>query len=295
MVPSWRTPDWTEFPYGECSDCGSLTLLSTIDPGPFYEGYELHHPAATPTRSVARLAAGAIAERLVFPRGPFGRLVGSRLRRPEWLSWFAASGLGRDTRVVDVGAGNGGLLAELERWGFHNLVGVDQYLPDRRIVSERVCVEVGDLASVDGPCGLVLFHHSLEHVDDPVGLLHLARSHVAAVGGRVAVSLPVAEGPVWEEYRDNWVALDAPVHRLIPSLEGMRRLADRAGLSVVSTHRSCAARHVVRSELIARRVPDSVPVRHALSQREHEFLVAKARVVHRSGQGPQATFALALT
>jgi SAM-dependent methyltransferase len=233
-----------------------------------------------------------MGELLVFPRSPLGRLAARRVARPEWLLWFAGSGLGLDARVLDVGAGSGGLLAELGRWGFRSLEGVDPYLPGPVQLDGRILVSVGELASTQGPYDLVLFHHSLEHVDDPRRLLVDARERLSEPKGRIAVSVPVADGPVWEEFRDDWVGLDAPVHRLIPTMEGMRRLADRAGLKVVAERRTCTPYHLVASQLISQRIPVRTPSSNVLSERELAFLHRRVKAVRRSGEGPQATIAL---
>jgi len=291
-VCSWRTADWREFEYGECSQCSSLTLLDDIDPAPFYEGYELHRRRSAPASSGVRRAAGALGEALVFPRSPVGRLVARRVPRPEWLLWFAASGLDREERVLDVGAGSGGLLAELARWGFRNLRGVDPYLPEPVQLGEHVQVLVGDMNSVDGEDDLIIFHHSLEHVDDPLQLLLDAVARLSKPKGRVAVSVPVAEGPVWHEYRDNWAGLDAPVHRLVPTMEGLRRLAERAGMRLVAERRTCTPYHVVTSQLVSQRIPVGTPLSQALSEQELQFLHRKVRALRRSGTGPQATVAM---
>jgi hypothetical protein len=108
----------------------------------------------------------------------------------------------------------------------------------------------------------------------------------------VAVSIPVAEGPVWEEYRDNWVGLDAPVHRLIPTMEGLRRIAERAGMKVVAQRRTCTPYHLVASQLISQRIPARTNPASVLSERERAFLQRRVKAVRRSGDGPQATIAL---
>lgn len=291
-VPSWRRPDWQEYPYGECERCGSLTLLDGVDPAPFYEQYERHRTRVAPGRSRVRSLATMVAEHLVFPANPLARWIGGRLERPEWLQWLAGSGLKRNARVLDVGAGNGALLAELERWGFRHLDGIDPYLPAVVRVGDRVRVAIGELVDVEQQYDLILFHHSLEHVDDPCRLLRLAVERLSGSQGRIAISLPLAEGSVWEEYRDNWAALDAPIHRVVPTMEGIRVLADRVGLQVVSSRRSCPEYHVVSSQLVSRRIPLSNSPASVLSAGELSFLRDKASAAHRTGNGPQVSVTL---
>jgi hypothetical protein len=53
-----------------------------------------------------------------------------------------------------------------------------------------------------------------------------------APAGRALIRLPVAGGHAWRTYRENWYALDAPRHLVIPSLRAMGLLAATAGLEV---------------------------------------------------------------
>lgn len=261
-----------------------MTLVDAVDPSPYYEDYERHRRRAPVQRSSVRSGLVAIAERTVLCRW-YGLGTGPR---PEWLTWVVGSGFDRSVRVLDVGAGSGALLGEMHRWGFTSLTGIDPWLPSRVHVADDVAVEVCRLEDVSEPYDLVVFHDSLEHVDDPLAQLLAARELLSSQG-RIAIALPVADGPVWEEYRDNWIGLDAPVHRFVPSLDGLTRLTGRAGLSLVRRHRSCADYHLRGSERIARRVSADVDDATVFSPGELQFLRRKTARLRRSGVGPQVS------
>jgi hypothetical protein len=52
--------------------------------------------------------------------------------------------------------------------------------------------------------------------------------------GWALVRTPVAGSYGWRTYREHWLGLEPPRHLVIPSIEGMHRLAERAGFTVES-------------------------------------------------------------
>ena len=291
-VASWRSPEWKTYRYGECADCRSLTLIDDVDPTPFYGHYSLHRPRPEAVPSRVRRCLGAVAERYLLPNTVLARTVPGLFGRPEWLSWVAGSGLDRRAGILDVGAGSGVLLGELSRWGFSDLAGIDTFVPKNLCIGWGIFVRAMALEDVErDDYGMVIFHHSLEHMDNPVEMLQLARKRLSGEG-RVVVAVPVAQGPVWEQYRDNWTALDAPLHRFVPTVEGLRRLAERAGLQLGRQYAMSPAHHLIGSELIARGArPVDAPL-SVLSARELQHLVGRAKALRTADECPQLSVVL---
>jgi len=195
--------------------------------------------------------------------------------------------------VLDVGAGSGALLGELHRWGFRNVSGCDPYLEADVSVAPGVVVQAVALAEVQrGDFGAIIFHQSLEHADDPLTMLQIARTMLSRDGARVVVALPMAQGPVWHEYRDNWVALDAPVHRFIPTLEGLQKLAARAGFDVGRICPGSTPYHLIGSEMVAKRADPTSDARSMLSEAQLASMRRRAHRLRRPGQSPQASAVL---
>ena len=74
--------------------------------------------------------------------------------------------------------------------------------------------------------------------------------------GQMVVRVPLAQGPVWHEYRDNWMAINPLRHRWVPTLDGLTAAATRAGLRIAQIVGECPIEHFVHSEMIAKRVPE---------------------------------------
>ena len=270
--------------YGECTLCGSISLLDSIDPTPWYEAdYERHRAIArTPQDNAATRAVGWLGSRVI---GRFGAVEGRWI--PRHLTW-AAQFRGRvrlHDRVLDVGCGNGAQLAHLARFGFTQLLGIDPYLREPGISLGPVQLRRAQLATIVGPFTAIIFKHSLEHVDDPVVELELARERLAE-GGIIVVDLPIAGGRAWQRFRDNWADLDAPLHRFLPSPDGMSRIAARAGLRVLRWDGSSAA-HSYRNSLLIQNGAN--PATERPEDHLAPRLLAWCEAQAKSERGPDAT------
>ena len=292
-VPSWRNEGWPTFRYGECGVCQSLTLADDFDPVSFHDDPVSRHAPALPAASALRRVVGAVAHRSVMASLPGENALAAAIRRPEWLLWFAGSGLSLRTPILDLGAGSGDRLLELRRWGFSDLTGCDPSLVADSTPAPGVRLLAKPMDAVERTgFGAIIFHHSLEHADDPLERLVVARERLGGAGSRVVVALPVAQGRVWEEYRDNWVALDAPLHRWIPTMRGLRLLSARAGFDVGRATGTCTESHLVSSELVARRIPLSVDPRSVLSAGELRDLHGRTRSLRHPDNAPQVSIVL---
>ncbi|GLV12207.1 putative methyltransferase [Mycobacterium intracellulare subsp. chimaera] len=143
-------------------------------------------------------------------------------------------GFTRDSRILDVGCGSGGLLDRLARVGFKKLYGADPFIEGDHKTPEGVPLMKRYLNEVPGEFDLIMFNHSLEHVPDLVGTLKAAYGKLA-VDGICLARLPTTSSDAWNTYGADWVNIDAPRHIVIPSRRGMELAADSVGLRVEKT------------------------------------------------------------
>ncbi len=250
-VKSWR--DGSSHQVCECKTCGTLNLVGRVDPAEFYRSdyhsfedrtdLESWTGLVTLGRANARIARMPTVEPLLRP---LDRVL------PTWSWWFRGFQVASDGLILDVGSGSGALLRHLHRFGFSNLVGVDPFLPLRQERSTGP-MRLARVSLQDfGECAdAIIFNHSLEHVDDPLSQLVAARDRLRG-SGPVVVELPLADSAVFRRYRDNWWALDMPLHRFIPTVLGIDLLCERAGLRRVRTRRHTPAFEYLASESISR-------------------------------------------
>jgi SAM-dependent methyltransferase len=230
------------FDYERCTACGSLSIIEIPD------DLALHYPARYYSNA-ARVAVdagspieravsrSAVGRRVFGHRTPLSRFV--RRRVPAELSevepLIRLSGLASfDDPILDVGCGAEPYrLVIFRKLGFRRLLGIEPFISGD-VHYGGVLVRRMQLDALEDPQRLIMFHHSLEHVPDPLSTLLRARD-LLLPGGCILVRTPMADGWLWRTYGTSWVELDAPRHTVVFSHAGLARLADRAGFDVVAT------------------------------------------------------------
>jgi SAM-dependent methyltransferase len=138
---------------------------------------------------------------------------------------------GRHARILDVGCGSGHRLYELKNAGFHRLLGIDPFIRSDIHYPNGLTVKKQTLEEVAGDWDVIMFHHSFEHLIDPLTTLKLA-SKLLVSGGTCLIRVPTTSSWAWETYRENWAQIDAPRHIIIPSEKGLALLASYSGFKV---------------------------------------------------------------
>lgn len=220
------------FSYAECPACGSLQLLDPpVDMAPYYPenypSFQPDPPDAEQNRGMKRLLGSLLIDSALPGTGMLAALLKERYPLGNWARICGAR---RDDAILDVGCGHGSLLRRMHRWGFTNLSGIDPFAREE-IDQPGLRTRRLELAALAERYDLIMLHHVLEHVADPVTTLAQARERLLP-GGRMLVRFPLAASEAAQRYGTDWFQLDAPRHLVIPSLRGFVRLADRAGLDI---------------------------------------------------------------
>ena len=146
----------------------------------------------------------------------------------------------RDARIVDVGCGNGELLRALQSAGFTRLLGLDPFVARDIDLGGGLMVKRAELVDlVDEPdqsksFNLVMFHHSLEHIDNPALALRSAWKALLP-GGYCIVRIPTVSSYAWRYYGVNWCGLDAPRHLMLHSRRSIALMAVSCGFEIVGS------------------------------------------------------------
>jgi SAM-dependent methyltransferase len=137
----------------------------------------------------------------------------------------------RRARILDVGCGSGHRLYELNNAGFHRLLGIDPFIKSDIHYPNGLTIKKQTLEEVAGDWDVIMFHHSFEHLIDPIAALKMA-SKLLVSGGTCLIRVPTTSSWAWETYRENWAQIDAPRHIIIPSEQGLALLASYARFNV---------------------------------------------------------------
>jgi SAM-dependent methyltransferase len=217
------------FTYHECGECASLHIarvpadLARHYPGDYYSFRPafLKQPRGVWLRRIYARWVTATVE----------RARGYAYHRHAFLYWTPLCGITLDSRILDLGCGGGVLLTRMRSFGYSDLTGADPYAPGE-IDAPGFRVRRAELAAVEDRFDLIMMHHTLEHVADPLSTLRAARERLRP-GGKVLVRIPLAGSAAHRKYGADWFNLDAPRHLAIPSIAGMERVGARAGLRLL--------------------------------------------------------------
>jgi len=152
---------------------------------------------------------------------------------PYPWSWFRSAQVSRTSRVLDIGCGGGAFLKCLYTNGFSNLNGIDGFLQNESSIP-GINIRRLDVMDTSGQFDFIMLHHSFEHLPNPVGaLLHI--TSLLAPNGTILIRTPVADCEAFHMFKENWFQIDAPRHLFIPSVPGMKKIADKVGLCIFMT------------------------------------------------------------
>ncbi|WP_195908060.1 class I SAM-dependent methyltransferase [Nostocoides sp. HKS02] len=249
-----------------------------------------------------RLPARLLATTALWGGSPGESVVratrnGEAARYAGILRSVARAGLrrGRSTRIIDVGSGSGFLVHLLALGGLTNVLGVDPYLPADRLLTSGAKLERGHLGESGTGWDIVMFHHSFEHVADPMAELALAKKALAP-GGSILIRMPTVSSWAFQRYGAAWFQLDAPRHLTIASRLGVEALAAQVGLRVSSVIDDSTAVQFWRSDQIAADLDAGRPPQAVrppeLSAAELRTLAHEAVKLNRAAAGDQAAWVL---
>ncbi len=304
MTP-WRVREMLngtreEFDYVECGGCGCLQIAEIpADLGRFYPAdyFSYRDWSGLARNRVRRWIDPKRVRRRFGGRSLVGALAEAVSRPLDYIDWVEDAGLGLDARILDVGCGSGKSLIAMALGGFTAPRGLDAFIAETIRYPLGVVVEKTGLedfaAATSERFDLIMFHHALEHLPDPIAALSVARG-LMSERGRIMIVVPVAGSHAWRTYREHWCNLDAPRHLHLLTGLAMAFLARRAGLKVVEQRSVGAHTQFVGSERYRRDIPANDPRRHSqlFSRRQLAQWRRHAHRLNRVGQGDQTLFYL---
>lgn len=207
-----------EFEIRVCGSCGGGTTLPLVPEERLGAYYEAEYGPHARSGAAGPLARATMSARL-------------RTRLFRGLEAAVPNGAG-PRRLLDVGAGSGDLGGVLAQRGW-SVTGIEpSQAACEHARAQGVDARAGTLATVElepGAFDAAVFHHSLEHVPDPVAALRRA-AELLRPGGAVAIAVPNFDSPQRRRLAADWWALDLPRHRFHFTPESLRRALEGAEL-----------------------------------------------------------------
>ena len=219
-----------KFDYFQCASCGCLQI-SKIPPNmskyyrsDYYSYTFKINELKKSKNTVLQFLKGARNDYAIFNRGLLGKFLYA-LSPVDWVKERLSKHFpGMPTEILftkksgilDVGCGNGKLLYFFKELGFEDVLGIDPYGKDI-LYPNGLKVKKTFLHNIDRHFDLIMFHHSFEHIVDPVKTLqHVSR--LLAKNGKCVIRIPT---------------VDAPRHFHVFSKKSIHLLAHMAGLELI--------------------------------------------------------------
>ncbi len=224
------------FTYMECGSCGCMQLLDIpADLGKYYpnEGYYSFNLSLDIQQKPDSLRK-AKADYLIYGKNKLlGGLLSIGYKAPAYYSWMKNAGVTYNDAILDVGTGNGSLLASLFKIGYTNLTGIDPFIDSDHFYGP-INIYKKNIFETEGQYDLIMLHHAFEHMDEPLKVLQQLYK-LLKPGKCLLIRTPVMGMYSWKKYSVNWMDLDAPRHIIIHSLKSMNLLAAQAGFELRKT------------------------------------------------------------
>jgi SAM-dependent methyltransferase len=293
-----------EFDYVECGECGTVQIAQIpTDLGKYYPDNYFSFESAENTDLGAtfgrRLGARFAGTHLLTGKSDIGKFV---LTRKPWMADHFPPSLSEplldlsfNSRILDVGCGNGRLLQALHYFGFTNLRGADAFIEKDVAYSTGVNIYKRTLDQLDPSYDLIMLHHAFEHFVDPLDSFHHL-NRLLEVGRFCLVRLPVVNY-TWEKYGVDWVQLDAPRHLFLFSEKSLCQVAESAGFKTEKVVYDSGSFQFWASEQYLRDIPLTDPRSYQMDPANSMFSneqianwEAEAAKLNLAGRGDQAAF-----
>jgi len=283
------------FTYFQCSRCRCLQIAEL--PCNIEKYYPSQYYSYTPkprkrAKNPVEKALRRFKDRhTVFGRGMFGSLVHAVSPNTKLMA-LAPLALSLQSRILDVGCGDGWRLYALREIGFEHVLGIDPFLREDILYDNGVRVESKNIHAIGGTWDVIMFHHSFEHVPDPYETLQAA-ARLLAPGGSLLIRVPTVSSYAWEHYQENWFQLDAPRHYSLHSIESMNILAEKTGFIVKDVIFDSTIDQFQGSEQYARGVPFVAQgADRPFARAQIRSWKQQAKKLNREKRGDQAAFYL---
>lgn len=224
-----------EFEYFECAKCGCLQIKEIPNNLEHYypDNYYAHKPIKNSSTIFDRIKTVFRTKRnsyIMNGKGILGKLLAIFIPN-NIFNIIKLSGINLNSRIMDVGCGDGSLIKHLGDMGYKNSIGIDPLIDDDFQFENGINIYKKNLDEIDELFDLIMFNHSFEHMSDPNNALRLVKN-ILSPGGICIIRVPTVSSSTWLHYGVNWVAIDAPRHIFIPSVKSMNILCDSASLAL---------------------------------------------------------------
>ena len=286
------------FRYFQCANCNCLQIEEfPLDLSKYYPDSYYSYQSVVEENPIKRIIVKLRNKYAVFNNGLMGKLIYYKYPAPP-LRCLAKLDLNKKSHILDVGCGSGSLLYSLADIGFKNLLGIDPFNIKDIEYNNGLKIQNKTIYDVQDKWHLIMFHHSFEHVPDPLSTFNKI-SNLLHPNGIALIRIPTVSSFAWKHYGINWVQLDAPRHFFLHSVESIKTLGEKTGLELYEVSYDSNAFQFWGSEQYKKDIPlkderscNETKVGSIFTNTEILTYAKKAERLNINNQGDQAAFYL---
>ena len=282
------------FDYYLCSNCSCLQLSFPPDNIQKYYSSDYYTQAETQNKPgrIKRffyITRSAAAQTFLYN-------IANLINKRSILVLIHYGNIKFNSKILDIGCGNGSMLYDFLHYGYRNLTGIDPFLKEE-LTSPRLKLFRKKIFEMSGKYDVIIFNHSFEHIREQDKTLNKA-AVLLEENGVIIISQPILNF-AFEKYGEHWVQLDAPRHFFIHSGKSMDILCRRHNLKIEKVFFNSTDFQFLGSEQIKKGIPltadNSYKVnfnKSIFSPEDVKKYRKSAERLNREGRGDQAVFFL---
>lgn len=219
------------FSYAYCPKCGALQLVDEVDVSRFYEEnyYSFEGGGELDIKKTSKFAKYLFIN--TFIGASFDYLFDTLGLSPLGLSIVRGTHIEKDSRILDVGGGNGFFAYILKLHGYENVKVIDRFCTCAGYDVNFEQVQITDI-NEENLYDLIMFNNSFEHMNNPNEILEAA-NRLLKVGGYCTLFMPVSENVALKQYGENFWQIDAPRHYFLYTKRAIKYLINNKGWKMI--------------------------------------------------------------
>lgn len=220
------------FDYIFCNSCGSLSIKTIpVDIKKYYENYYSLNKDSDYSDTLFRKILKYILISSSYKSWKH-KLCSFLLNNQDDLriKSFSFGEIQKTDAILDVGCGSGDFLNELSFFGYKNLTGIDAFI-QKDLTQRGYKIYKKNIFEIEGKYKIIMFHHSLEHMEDLSAVL-MRVYDLLENPGICLIRIPNVDSFSFKKFQGSWFSIHAPFHYILPSLKGMQLFAKQSNLHI---------------------------------------------------------------
>lgn len=288
-----------KFTYFKCSSCDCLQIaeipenISEYYPDKYYSFNT--YKKLNKRRAFRRWVDKYRVDDELFKANIIGKISNLLSKPLDYVPYLKPISIKKDDPILDIGCGTGRLLQRMAMGGFTKLSGLDPFIEKNISYDSGVTIAKSSIKSfcenTKDRFKIIMLHHSFEHMPNPLDILTNIYD-ILDKDGVIILRIPLVDSYAWNEYKENWVQLDAPRHFFLHSRKSLDILLGKSGFKIKNTLYDSSKFQFTGSELYKINISlnSSKKEKDIFSKETIKNYTNKAIELNKAGNGDQAIF-----